>query len=375
MPQVLGFDISVEVEGNKLPEYQPEVMHEKTLGLPVITCWVPSEAGKEFCVVVAPPAAPRDVHWLFKLKLDGIDVKSGGDFLKKDNNAALRFAHERVSANAVRRFLFARIQLTDDESELHATSPDLGSITLLMRSVNEFVERAAKTNYSAAQVQRVVQEKAGKAFAHCIGFGEQVRSKPEGKRYTLKGMALQAMVVFKYRNLDILIADGIVPGRKQPAPSAKAAHQSKSPGTSRPSNQTPPVNPAAGPSRKAKAKESVVKMEIDEEVDRMDNEEKRLEVGHTIHEKKSWVGASRVKVEEPEEDEDDELLQQEKALKAELAELRAKREKEIEERLAEIAAAKRKRSSQASGSNSKKVKRQDQTDRKSVFLDLTIDSD
>jgi hypothetical protein len=46
MPQVLGFDVSVEVEGNKLPEYKPEVSYDATLGVPVTTCYIPSEAGK-----------------------------------------------------------------------------------------------------------------------------------------------------------------------------------------------------------------------------------------------------------------------------------------------------------------------------------------
>jgi hypothetical protein len=48
----------------------------------------------------------------------------------------------------------------------------------------------------------------------------------------------------------------------------------------------------------------------------------------------------------------------------------------FKERLAEIEmATKRKRPRVASGSRSKKVKREEQADKKPVFLDLTIDSD
>ena len=46
MPNVLGFDISVEVEGKKLPEYGLAVSLDPVHGVPTITCWVPSVVGK-----------------------------------------------------------------------------------------------------------------------------------------------------------------------------------------------------------------------------------------------------------------------------------------------------------------------------------------
>jgi hypothetical protein len=131
MPQVLGFDISVEVEGKKLPEYQPEVTHDETLGVPVTTCWIPSEAGKvlfclvhatgvkmidgawkEFSVVVEPPPAPRPKIWSLQSKLDGMRVDLDFNTFGQEEQATERFKHCRVSADFVRPFLFSKIQLT-----------------------------------------------------------------------------------------------------------------------------------------------------------------------------------------------------------------------------------------------------------------------
>jgi hypothetical protein len=130
MPQVLGFDISVEVEGKKLPEYQPELTHDEKRGVPVTTCWIPSEAGKvrlhllligashndnhckAFCIVVAPPPIPRAQTWTLMVQLDGATVNIEDSVYWKQAKGGTRFDYTRVSDNYVRPFLFTDIQLT-----------------------------------------------------------------------------------------------------------------------------------------------------------------------------------------------------------------------------------------------------------------------
>lgn len=132
MPQVLGFDVSVEVDGNKLPEYKLEASLDPTLGVPVKTCWIPSEAGKvilpisfisvfgsayfydqEFCIAVKPPLAPRSSHWAFTVKLDGTPIKINNSALLKSAHIPVRrLKDELVAASVARPLLFATIQLT-----------------------------------------------------------------------------------------------------------------------------------------------------------------------------------------------------------------------------------------------------------------------
>ena len=44
MPNILGFDVALVMEGTRLEEYGVQESEES--GIPVVTCWVPSEAGK-----------------------------------------------------------------------------------------------------------------------------------------------------------------------------------------------------------------------------------------------------------------------------------------------------------------------------------------
>ncbi|KAH6913491.1 hypothetical protein BKA70DRAFT_1263022 [Coprinopsis sp. MPI-PUGE-AT-0042] len=286
MPHVLGFDVAVEVEGKKLPEYKPEISYDPISGVPVTTCYVPSEAGKEFCIALVPPPAPRPKHWSFAVKLDGTSPIVNGTALLRTATGVKRLQDELVSPNVVRRFQFATIQLTDDDSALNTTSPDLGSIALLMHSVDDYVRGAPVTNFSNADAAAPVHEKAKKAFVHRVGFGE-MRTVAPSNWFTPVGKRLHAMVVFKYRNLDTLIADDIAPGRKLPI--------------ARPAS--PRIGAAAGPSnpRKRKAKEPAVKAEINLgaiEID-SDDEEGALEARlAAVRAKKAKTGDGvRVKTE------------------------------------------------------------------------------
>ncbi|EAU83151.2 hypothetical protein CC1G_07833 [Coprinopsis cinerea okayama7 len=267
MPEVLGFRISVEMEGRELPEYKEEVDYSS--GIPVATCWIPSEAGKTFQVNVRPPPV-RSSHWSFVVSLDGMCAVMRNTLLFRDApNDRLSLAEEVIGNGLSRTFKFSNIQLTDDDSMLNSRAADkIGEIGLSLSSVTGCIP-IFNPRYSNLQAAGRMHEKSKKGLAHCVQPGE-VRQTGQLSWYQTFGQQHEATILFKYRNLDILVAQGIAPRHALPEPNRQPSPPPRAPAAQR--------NASAGPSNPRKRKSSPIRIEIDiDEEIRLIEEEKELE--------------------------------------------------------------------------------------------------
>ncbi|KAH6913489.1 hypothetical protein BKA70DRAFT_1263018 [Coprinopsis sp. MPI-PUGE-AT-0042] len=297
MPEVLGFNLSVEMEGNALPEYGTEVAADPA-GLPSVTCWIPSETGKTFGINIVAPPSPRQTNWVFFPALDGL--RSNGHVLSKDKPSNLRI-EEIYFNNAYRTVKFAPIQVTDDESALDKADSQLGEIMIRIFSYEDLVSvEGLDPQEARKQVPGgLIHEKTKKALAHHIVYGEERRS-VHSSHSKLTGAELQATVIFKYRNLDILVAQEIAPRSALPATarSSATASSSSDPNKTTASNSSNP--------KKRKSSEFGGALEIDDDGDDDDDdseleeeEEKALRARLAAIEAKKQRkhGAKRVKAE------------------------------------------------------------------------------
>ncbi|KAH6913486.1 hypothetical protein BKA70DRAFT_1263008 [Coprinopsis sp. MPI-PUGE-AT-0042] len=220
MPQAYGMHLSVDVrdgEWRPLPEFKHE-WHQAE-GFVVGSCWVPSEAGKAFRVNIKVPPVPRPSHWLFGLNLDGSEVVVKGNALEKSSRKAEISMEEGYRSSAsTSTFQFANIRLTDDDEALGWANEKLGEITVDLWSVAQwqYVPHYDPGSTSSVLGGETVHEREKKATTHCITYGEQ-RATGASKGWSQPiGAKLEAKIIFKYMNIDMLMAQGIAPPGSAP---------------------------------------------------------------------------------------------------------------------------------------------------------------
>ncbi|KAL4258814.1 hypothetical protein AB1N83_008136 [Pleurotus pulmonarius] len=206
------FSAWVEIEGVAAQEYNAQVKEDGKHDISRSSCWIPSEEGKAFSVHIKDASCTIDTCWV--VRVDG--VKIGSIFLQPpyrgecERTSCLKTV--RVSHTEQRGLIFSKINVTDDEEYLtHTTHHNLGEITL-----DVWTARYAERTVPALFVQlpnEPVHEKSKKSGTHCIGLGasEQVESTEDDTAHLWNRIKHLATFSFKYRPLELLQANGIVP--------------------------------------------------------------------------------------------------------------------------------------------------------------------
>ncbi|KAF5358416.1 hypothetical protein D9756_001290 [Leucocoprinus leucothites] len=185
----------------------------------LVTCWIASEVGKKFAVNWYN--STRDIPLKASLYIDGVHCDThimldARSFPDKPNGVGVSYA--RTSEYTRRDFVFAPIQVTDDDNLLDQIddSRDLGVIKLQLwriqvHQVTTRVQRHEKRRTLEAQV---VHERSKKAGSHHVQFGQEYAS-PAPVIDAVEAREIDAKPYltfeFKYRPLDLLIAHEIAP--------------------------------------------------------------------------------------------------------------------------------------------------------------------
>ncbi|KAI0716743.1 hypothetical protein C8Q76DRAFT_416341 [Earliella scabrosa] len=185
-----GYEVWIaDSQQQPLPEYDIQVDGDgKT-----ITCYIPSESGKQFSVQWKDHNGASGHHT--SMKRLGLSTDTPGTY---------------------RPFQFAALQTTDDDETLWSggVSEKLGTIELKVVHVRPQV-RTAKFKPQAFTGVSSVHERSKKAGAHCVALGGPQRyPKRHDKVHTTpidKRAGPFVTFVFRYRPAAILQAQGIMP--------------------------------------------------------------------------------------------------------------------------------------------------------------------
>lgn len=215
MLKLQGYTAWISVDGQPLDTYAVET----SLATNEVTCWIPSEAGKEFSVHCQNNSDPGlDTIGAFVF-IDGQGCH-GSLFERWNVNHTVKFSHAFVSDRITKPFVFSNVRLTDEDEFVDASSADLGQIQVRVCKLvlGEYYNPAQ----NQLQTEHKVHERSKKAVTHCVGLGEETMV-PQTMLRTSQciGQPL-AKFTFKYRDRNLLKANGIIP---VPAPLKRKASQ------------------------------------------------------------------------------------------------------------------------------------------------------
>ncbi|KAG2146087.1 uncharacterized protein EDB93DRAFT_1086682 [Suillus bovinus] len=222
----------ISVDGQPLETYAVET----SLATNEVTCWIPSEAGKEFSVHCQNTSAPGLNTIGAFVYIDGQGCH-GSLFERWNVNHTVEFSHAFVSDRITKSFVFSNVQLTgisarclvidsvphcyaDEDEFVDASSANLGQIQVRVCkvTVGEYYNPAQ----NQLQTEHKVHERSKKAVTHCVGLGEETIIPQTMLRKTQSIGQPLAKFTFKYRDRNLLKANGIIPG---PAPLKRKAPQ------------------------------------------------------------------------------------------------------------------------------------------------------
>ncbi|KAK2460249.1 hypothetical protein APHAL10511_007638 [Amanita phalloides] len=232
MPKFGNFIANIEVDKNALPEYDVRVEDNEKL----VSCWVPSEAGKTFSVCWQN-LEPSTTDTGGDVTIDGISV--GGRIRYKGSKIKTEYSEYLTSATTCCGFSFSRITYTgssyhlplgrhpsltlshpDDDAYLNTTVSNLGEIKLEVWSIviGEKIPVSERTVTSDMKVH----ERSKKLGAHRVKFDTKTVAPTQICSAT--STSRMATFIFTYRPLDILQANGIAP---LPAPAEQERGNNK----------------------------------------------------------------------------------------------------------------------------------------------------
>ncbi|KAJ7019996.1 hypothetical protein C8F04DRAFT_1051258 [Mycena alexandri] len=205
MPDKDGFSAWITTEGVKAEEFDVQTAESSKMA----TCWIPSEGGKKF-----------SVHWS-NLSVPGL---TGGRVLVDGNNCDGQILAQKrrptstamggmnETTTSVRPFVFGALDITDDETVADLAYPDegLGTIDLEIWRVDKNDAGPSTWRNLAIPAPKKIHERSKKAVTQRIGFSDSV-DRPPAKVVSCRWTERLVTFSFKYRQLDLLRADGIAP--------------------------------------------------------------------------------------------------------------------------------------------------------------------
>ncbi|KAF8554455.1 hypothetical protein OG21DRAFT_1064395 [Imleria badia] len=225
MLSLYGLSAWIEVEGRELEQYGVEEDYDQNQ----VTCWIATQADKNFSVVFRDNEAYREHSLGSSLRLDGSSINGKHLRLPTRIGCFPNFAGDRtvvqngqtLSATSLRPFVFSKLELTDEDEYLNQSSAHLGEIRISIYRV-EPVDSSLFPPGASVSGHGKVHERSKKAVTHCVSYGQEVKTETNyvcRVRY-LDGETPLATFIFKYRDSGLLQANGIIP---KPPPVKKEA--------------------------------------------------------------------------------------------------------------------------------------------------------
>ncbi|EIW77644.1 hypothetical protein CONPUDRAFT_167753 [Coniophora puteana RWD-64-598 SS2] len=204
--QFKGFAVAVIVDGQKLKEHNVTIVKSKQ----ETSCWIASEAEKRFVIEFTREDGNRSATHAVSLSLDG---RSSCGQILHPNVARTYIKGDQVDGFHILPLLFGKLLLTDEDEYIHQGGTDeLGEIRLRVKKAT-----VTRRDIGSKKLWRVpaldkVHERLHKGSTHYIRYGEREAVEKRhcyGDPKFARGPWIN--FVFRYRPIDVLMAQGIAP--------------------------------------------------------------------------------------------------------------------------------------------------------------------
>ncbi|KAJ7091960.1 hypothetical protein B0H15DRAFT_182093 [Mycena belliarum] len=203
MPAHAGFSAWLTIDGVKTPEFSVRTAEQ------TVSCWIAAEVGKNFSVHWANVSVPGMTGG--RVLVDGNNC-DGQILAREKRPTSTSMAGFNETTTSVRPFVFAPLELTDDDAALEAVPDErIGTIDVEIWKVrSDGFGASVWAGLPAPPPLKRTHERAKTAANQQIAFCDPVYRQPAevaGCKWTQKIVTFS----FKYRSLDLLRANGIAP--------------------------------------------------------------------------------------------------------------------------------------------------------------------
>ncbi|TDL17092.1 hypothetical protein BD410DRAFT_794663 [Rickenella mellea] len=223
----------VSCEGVVLEEYGTTVADDGKL----VSCWIESEAGKEFAITWKFDVEDSSLGIIGKTCVDGSVIGQGPRIGGTWNTK--QYGGVNVDDTTYRPFQFAPITLTDDSGLVAQRDLDsLGTIAVVMFQATKAGGRCScKRNKRQVKLHEgPVHEKEKKLGGHCVQLGDVMKRdqplEPRNDGHShwkiVDGDTPLVTFRFMYRSKEFLQAQGIIPYKPEDNENANAGSSSQS---------------------------------------------------------------------------------------------------------------------------------------------------
>ncbi|KAF7357818.1 hypothetical protein MVEN_00827800 [Mycena venus] len=204
----------VTIDGEDAVEYDVQTSEDDK----TVTCWIASELGKKFSISWKDSSSTSSVDVMGYLTVDGIYC--GGSVLFGTAVPETMREDGIYDGNVLQPFMFSSVKLTDDDAFLGSSHEKLGLIELQIGPVEVTDE---DSNLKVPSISNLtVHERAKKGVTQQITLAEpEILEEDDEDGFdpvdTLPCGPDIVKFCFKYRSIDVLRANGIVPRLKRKA--------------------------------------------------------------------------------------------------------------------------------------------------------------
>ncbi|KZT43462.1 hypothetical protein SISSUDRAFT_1124611 [Sistotremastrum suecicum HHB10207 ss-3] len=238
MPKINGYEAWVEIDGERLDEFQLEVDEDQddneleddgsTKLITRLSCYIPSEAGKVFRICATIQRVPTSFSVIALVTVDGKSL-SDADFSVDEKHpeepGRISFEEYRVDSKHKTKLMFDNITLTDDDTAAekdHGRLAHLGTICVEIEPGIWVKRKRPRGPPKTTRLKKFspVHEQHKIGGSHCLQIADlildPVKLREEGVRYDSwewKRLERKRMYefTFKYGPLDWLQAKGYAP--------------------------------------------------------------------------------------------------------------------------------------------------------------------
>ncbi|KAH8822942.1 hypothetical protein DL96DRAFT_1619929 [Flagelloscypha sp. PMI_526] len=223
-----GYNVWITVDNedmhpSPMPEYAARVENDRHT-----SCYIPSAEGKQFSIHWTDTQRRQTAGYCY---IDGSSV--GGKVIREPwNSNTVKHDAFQLTSTTSTPFRFSKLELTDDDFYLDNTPTKVQSMGVIEVKIYRVIPGQPRQITDASSLPEMtskIHERSKKGLVHGVAFGGVRQSYVPSTSVDVQFLDQTPIVfTFRYRPIDVLRADGIIPESSDATASSASSSLSKS---------------------------------------------------------------------------------------------------------------------------------------------------